>query len=97
MVNDKGTTETQKREAIQRLHDARTAIQPAKDVESERIYLWEEGNIPITTEYTENKNFQYADSPDFRPYMVKIPFQQDVKVKGAVILCSGGAFIFRTI
>lgn len=30
------------------------------------FYLWEEGNMPSETEYTEN-NGGYADDPDFRP------------------------------
>ncbi len=94
-ANDAGATEAQKRETAQRLHDVRMASQPIKDVESTRIYLWKEGNIPASTVYTENRDYEYADSPDFRPYMVEIPVPQDVAVKGVVILCSGGAFLFR--
>lgn len=94
-ANDAGATEDQKREAVQRLHEVRTAAQPVKDVQNTRIYLWKEGNIPSTTVYTQNRDFEYADSPDFRPYMVEIPAPQNVEVKGAVILCSGGAFLFR--
>lgn len=33
------------------------------------LYLWEDGNVPDTTEYTQN-NGNYADNPDFRPYVV---------------------------
>lgn len=36
------------------------------------------------------------DPPGFRPNMIEIPVKQDVEVKGAVILCSGGAFAFRS-
>jgi acetyl esterase/lipase len=60
------------------------------------IYLWEKGNIPTTTVYTENTNSQYADPPDFRPNMVYFPVKQGVEVKGAVLICAGGAFMFRS-
>ena len=59
------------------------------------IYLWEKGNIPTTTVYTENPNSQYFDPPDFRPNMVYFPAKQGVAVKGAVLICAGGAFMFR--
>jgi hypothetical protein len=52
-----------------------------------QIYLWEEGNIPTITEYTENSNSRYADPPGFRPNMVYFPAKQGVKVKGAVLVC----------
>ncbi len=59
------------------------------------IYLWEEGNVPTTTVYTEN-NSRYADPPDFRPNMVYYPVREGVEVKGAVLLAAGGAFRFRS-
>ena len=59
------------------------------------IYLWDEGNVPTTTEYTEN-NSGYFDPPDFRPNMVYFPAKQGVEVKGAVLICAGGAFQFRS-
>ena len=40
--------------------------------QQQRIYLWDEGNMPAITEYTENTGF-YADDPDFRPYMTFYP------------------------
>lgn len=60
------------------------------------IYLWEQGNMPTTTVYTENPNSQYFDPPDFRPNMVYFPAKQGVKVKGAVLVAAGGAFRFRS-
>ncbi len=60
------------------------------------IYLWKEGNIPTTTEYTENTNSQYFDPPDFRPNMVYFPAKEGVEVKGAVLIAAGGAFRFRS-
>jgi acetyl esterase/lipase len=60
-----------------------------------RIFLWEEGKIPTITRYTESGNNRYADPPGFRPEMIEIPVKPDTKVKGAVLLCSGGAFAFR--
>jgi len=59
------------------------------------IYLWDEGNVPTTTEYTEN-NSGYFDPPDFRPHMVYFPAKQGVEVKGAVLIGAGGAFQFRS-
>ena len=59
------------------------------------IYLWEEGNIPTTTVYTENPNSRYFDPPGFRPNMVYHPARPGVEVKGAVLLAPGGAFMFR--
>ena len=60
------------------------------------IYLWEQGNIPMTTVYTENPNSQYFDPPDFRPNMVYFPAKEGVEVKGAVLIAAGGAFRFRS-
>lgn len=59
------------------------------------IYLWEEGNIPTTTVYTENPNSRYFDPPGFRPNVVYHPARPGVEVKGAVLLAPGGAFMFR--
>jgi acetyl esterase/lipase len=58
------------------------------------IYLWESGNIPATTEYTVN-NSNYFDPPGFRPNIVYYPAKQGVEIKGAVLICPGGAFRFR--
>lgn len=62
----------------------------------QQIYLWEEGNVPTTTEYTEN-NSAYFDPPDFRPNMLYFPAKQGVAVKGAVLISPGGAFQFRNM
>lgn len=59
------------------------------------LYLWEEGNVPATTEYTQN-NGNYADDPDFRPYIVTFPVPKGTEIKGAVAICAGGAFQFRS-
>ncbi|MFO7698325.1 MAG: alpha/beta hydrolase [Anaerolineae bacterium] len=68
---------------------------PRQATEREVIYLWEEGNVPTTTVYTEDPNSQYFDPPDFRPNMVYYPARPGVPVKGAVLICAGGAFAFR--
>lgn len=62
---------------------------------SQTLYLWEEGNVPATTEYTVN-NGNYFDEPDFRPYAVTFPVPEGTQVKGAVLICAGGAFQFRS-
>lgn len=55
----------------------------------------ERDNVPATTEYTQN-NGNYADNPDFRPYIVTFPVPEGTEVKGAVLICAGGAFQFRS-
>ena len=59
------------------------------------LYLWEEGNAPAATVYTEN-NGGYFDDPDFRPYLTYSPAPAGTAVKGAVLICPGGAFQFRS-
>lgn len=63
--------------------------------EKQVFYLWEEGNVPAITEYTVN-NGNYADDPDFRPYVTFFPVPEGTKIKGAVLICAGGAFQFRS-
>lgn len=70
-----------------------TAVADAHN--SQTFYLWEEGNAPAMTVYTEN-NGNYSDDPDFRPYLVSFPVPDGMKVKGAVLICAGGAFQFRS-
>ena len=59
------------------------------------IYLWAKGNVPAVTQVQANSNARYADPPDFRPNMRVFSVKEGVPVKGAVLLCSGGAFSFR--
>lgn len=67
----------------------------ADPVNRQVLYLWEEGNMPAVTQYTQN-NGQYADNPDFRPYVVTFPVPEGTAVKGAVLINAGGAFQFRS-
>lgn len=62
---------------------------------SQTLYLWEDGNVPATTEYTVN-NGNYFDDPDFRPYVVTFPVPEGTEIKGAALICAGGAFQFRS-
>lgn len=62
--------------------------------EETNINLWHEGNIPTTTNYTQN-NGNYFDDPDFMPYMTEYPVPDGIEVKGAVLINPGGAFQFR--
>lgn len=66
-----------------------------EDPDAELIYLWAEGNMPTVTSYTVN-NGNYQDDPDFRPNMIWYPVPGNVEVKGAVMVCPGGAFMFRS-
>ncbi len=71
---------------------ATTAVTPR---DQQTLYLWEEGNAPAVTRYTEN-NGNYSDDPDFRPYLTFYPVPEGVAVKGAVLICPGGAFQYRS-
>ena len=51
--------------------------------------------MPTITEYTVN-NGNYQDDPDFRPNIVWYPVPEGTAVKGAVMVCQGGAFMFRS-
>lgn len=62
---------------------------------SQTLYLWEEGNAPAVTEYTVN-NRNYFDDPDFRPYVVTFPVPEGTEIKGAALICAGGAFQLRS-
>lgn len=61
---------------------------------SQRLYLWEEGNVPAQTTYTENSG-SYFDDPSFRPYLTSVLVPEGTEVKGAVLLCAGGGFSLR--
>lgn len=58
------------------------------------LYLWEEGNAPAVTVFTEGMD-GYFDEWDFRPYVTTIPVRDGVRPKGAVVLMAGGAYQFR--
>ena len=68
-----------------------TVPNPAK---IQALYLWEEGNVPAVTRFTEDMD-GYFDEWDFRPYVTAIPVRDGVKPKGAVVLMAGGAYQFR--
>lgn len=59
------------------------------------IYLWTEGNMAKVTNYTGSQG-SYQDSPSFRPYMNYFPVAEGTTVKGAILVCAGGAFQFRS-
>lgn len=76
--------------------DGNTVLTAAADAHnSQTLYLWEEGNAPAVTEYTRNSG-NYSDDPDFRPYLVTFPVPEGTEIKGAVLICAGGAFQFRS-
>ena len=51
--------------------------------------------MPAITDYTAD-NGSYQDPPGFRPNMVWYPVSDSMEVKGAVMVCPGGAFMFRS-
>ncbi len=56
----------------------------------EKIYLWEEGNMPAMGTYTENPEYRFNHDPDFVPYMYALLIPETQKPKGAVVVCAGG-------
>ena len=66
----------------------------ADNKNSQRLYIWEEGNVPAQTNYTENSG-NYFDDPSFRPFLTSVPVPEGTEVKGAVLLCAGGGFSLR--
>lgn len=60
--------------------------------ERQTILLWNENNIPA---YNESYQHSSADDDDFIPYIESYPAQGDIK--GAVLICPGGAFQFRSM
>lgn len=76
-------------ERVKKLGQLLSAIQPVEDPKP-RIYLWEEGNMPWETDYTDNSNLRYNHNPDFKPYMYELLLPEGVTPKGAVVFCAGG-------
>lgn len=65
---------------------------PDEAVTGGTVNLWEKDNIPAVT-----KNVNNSDGPDFVPNMEVFTVDESVVPKGAVIICPGGAFAFRSI
>lgn len=57
-----------------------------------KVNLWEKGNIPTVT-----PNVNNSDGPDFIPNLEVFTVSDDVQPKGAVMICPGGAFMFRSM
>ncbi|MGN0232649.1 MAG: flavodoxin, partial [Muribaculaceae bacterium] len=56
------------------------------------VNLWFQGNIPTITQNVNN-----SDGPNFIPNMIVSTVPAGVAPKGAVIICPGGAFQFRSM
>lgn len=74
---------------------ANTVATVIPDSKQQTIYLWEEGNMPAVTKYTQN-NGGYADDPVFRPNLITFPVPEGTKIKGAILISAGGAFQYRS-
>lgn len=57
-----------------------------------KVNLWEKDNIPTIT-----RNVNNSDGPDFIPNLEVFTVAGDVQPKGAVMICPGGAFMFRSM
>ena len=76
-------------------HDNETVLNTAPDLSQvQALYLWEIGNVPSKTEFTQDMT-GYYDNFDFRPYLTAFPAKEGISVKGAVVLMAGGAYQFR--
>lgn len=56
------------------------------------VNLWVKGNVPTVT-----KNANNSDGPDFIPNLEVFTIDEAVIPKGAVMICPGGAFMFRSM
>ena len=56
------------------------------------VELWERGNIPGF-----RSNVNNSDGPDFMPNMIVYTVPENIRPKGAVMICPGGAFMFRSM
>lgn len=63
----------------------------------ERVYLWNEGNIPTQTVYTENPDHLYDHEPDFRPYYLEMLLPAGQKPLAGIVLVAGGTHGAGTI
>ena len=57
-----------------------------------KVELWQKGNIPGFRENVNN-----SDGPDFMPNILVYTVPENVQPKGAVMICPGGAFAFRSM
>lgn len=57
-----------------------------------KVDLWQKENIPAIT-----KNVNNSDGSDFMPNMEVFTVDESVSPKGAIIICPGGAFAFRSM
>lgn len=58
---------------------------------SQQLFLWEEGRAPAATQVMRSG----YDPADFRPTVTSVPVASGAAVRGAVLLCAGGAFAIR--
>lgn len=89
-------------EGLMRLDDAHVSPDPATATgtvltaevtphEQQRLFLWEEGRAPAVTADASGG----MDPSDYRPTITSVPVPEGTAVRGAVLLCAGGAFQFR--
>ncbi len=76
---------------IARRNGATADVAVPAPTERQTVLLWKEGNIPA---YDDRCQRQSADGDGFIPYIESFPARGG-KVKGAVLICPGGAFQVR--
>lgn len=96
VAEDSELSEEERLAAVSALHDARVATPMISNPEESRLYLWPRGQVPSTTEYTENPGYAYNDAPDFEPFMIECLVEEGMEIKGAVLIAPGGGHMFRS-
>lgn len=74
----------------------RDAIKPLPNA-PQRVYLWQEGNMPAQTVYVENPDHLYDHEPDFRPYYLEMLPKSTEKPLAGIVLVAGGSHGAGTI
>ena len=88
IVNDKENEESTTTNDASSANPTISGVAPM----SGTVNLWYKDRIPATT-----KNVSNSDGPDFIPNMEVFTVDADTEPKGAVMVCPGGAFAFRSV
>ncbi len=83
----RGADDSQKEALLEEFVTFMDSMKKKEDA-PERIYLWDEQNMPVMTDYTDNSEYRYNHNPDFKPYFYEMPAEGTAK--GAIVMCAGG-------
>lgn len=83
------TDDAKQEELVRKFVDLYSSMKK-KENSLERIYLWNDGNMPKNTEYSDNSDYKKKHNPDFRPYMYAMLVDESITPKGAMVVVAGG-------